>query len=300
MWILSGQGCAGLCGPKYRWEEEDMEKTVTVSTETFNEGDALPWAWREDTLLRVIDAYEFCLTNKHPRVGCAPKDGSQSEGGGFDGIEKVFAAIGIGSPQQPARRGVLSGDLFESPAQEPDALDDTIRNAPNIEVPAPVVQGREKRTSAPSGPLQNLPYPFIGQKAQVSSEDVVPFPPSPEPEDDSHSPPSGDTTGDDDAGEEVFEEGPSGTIEDSEATSDERRTSGSMSSLGRPVVSRYPWQFRVPPSRGTSFSSHQSPRQAVSTPRSRNTTSSNSRSTPSQSTGNRESSDSPMSYSTLR
>jgi hypothetical protein len=43
------------------------------------------------------------------------KSAERPSEGGFEGIEKVFAAVGLGSAAQPARRGMLSQDLFESP-----------------------------------------------------------------------------------------------------------------------------------------------------------------------------------------
>jgi hypothetical protein len=76
--------------------------------------DALPWSWKECTLLRVYEAYEFCLTLRVPR---SEKSAGRPSEGGFEGIEKVFAAVGLGgvAQPQPARRGMLSRDLFESP-----------------------------------------------------------------------------------------------------------------------------------------------------------------------------------------
>src|SRR5260370_42715779 len=32
LWIMTGQGCAGICGPWYRWEEEDEESATIHST----------------------------------------------------------------------------------------------------------------------------------------------------------------------------------------------------------------------------------------------------------------------------
>jgi hypothetical protein len=69
----------------------------------------------------------------------------------------------------------------------------------------------------------------------------------------------------------------------------DRRTSGSMSSLGHPIPSRYPFQYRRP--RGGSSLSSQS--RSHVTPQSYNSRSTPSRST--QSTGNAETSDSPWS-----
>jgi len=82
--------------------------------------DALPWSWKECALLRVHNAYEFGLRLHAP---CSEKSAERPSEGGFERIEKVFAAVGLGSAVQlqPARRGMLSQDLFESPngAQSP-------------------------------------------------------------------------------------------------------------------------------------------------------------------------------------
>ncbi|KAI0086063.1 hypothetical protein BDY19DRAFT_895416 [Irpex rosettiformis] len=299
LWVLSGQGCAGLCGPRYRWEEEDNEKTIAnFSQDNFIQGDSLPWSWREGTLLRVIDAFEFCLTNKHPRGPSGLGDKKDYLGvdtptgtAPFDGIEKVFAAIGVPSDKHPARRGALSNDLFESP----QATELRMEEPPHeIEPPEPAVHPREKEPAAPSASLEKLPYPFTGHRSQVSSQDPIPFPPSPEP---------GDTeavTSEGGEDEEEGEEHHSNDVESSEVTTDDRRTSGSMSSLGRPVPSRYPFSFRRPMSgRGSlSSNSHVSPFSHLT--HSTQSRSGQSHSThlsmSTQSTGNRESSDSPASY----
>ena len=164
--------------------------------------------------------------------------------------------------------------------------------------PVAAVQQKERTGSDPSGPLMSLPYPFTGFGAQISSEDVVPFPPSPAIEDKDVTTEGEGThhTGEEDedgAGEEEGEEEDE-EEDESEVPSSERRTSGSMSSLGRPIVSRYPFQFRRP--RGSmSSASHMSP-QTHSTPYSTQSQSTQSRSTrhsrSTQSTGNVESSDS--------
>ena len=78
LWILSGQSLGGLCGPRYRWEEEDTEKRLSVlSTGTAtgtgdeaawyrDDGVGLAWEWKECTRRRVQDAFEFCLADKPP------------------------------------------------------------------------------------------------------------------------------------------------------------------------------------------------------------------------------------------
>jgi len=46
--------------------------------------DALPWSWKECTLLRVYEAYEFCLTLRAPR---SEKSAGCPSEGGFEVIE---------------------------------------------------------------------------------------------------------------------------------------------------------------------------------------------------------------------
>ena len=70
LWITSGQGCAGICGPRYRWEEEDNEKTF-YAPETRNERLVERWVWLPLTVTRVQEAYEFCLTNRVKRRSTA-------------------------------------------------------------------------------------------------------------------------------------------------------------------------------------------------------------------------------------
>ena len=311
LWVFSGQGCAGLCGPRYRWEEEDAEKAAAAINDNVSDFDTLPWSWKECTILRIKDAYDFCLTNKPRGESALAKEKApehKEPSTPYPGMERIFAAVGLQSSPQPARRGVLSEELFESPRHTPEVDEVTgvkAKSAPELSAilpPIPAVQQREKQGADPSGPLMKLPYPFTGYGAQVSSEDVVPFPPSPAIED-KEVPIEGEETHhtgeEEEDGEEEEEEEEEGEEEgeeedESEVPSSERRTSGSMSSLGRPVASRYPFQFRRP--RGSmSSASHMSP-QTHSTPYSTQSRSTQSRSTrhsrSTQSTGNVESSDS--------
>ncbi len=306
LWIFSGQGCAGLCGPRYRWEEEDAEKAAAVLNDNVSDFDTLPWSWKECTILRIKDAYDFCLTNKPTRGESAlgKEKAPEQKEPSTPYAERIFAAVGLQTGPHPARRPILSEELFESPRHTPElheAVGVKAKSAPELSAilpPAPAVQQREKQGADPSGPLMKLPYPFTGYGAQVSSEDVIPFPPSPAIED-KEVPIEGEETHhtgeeeEEDGEAEDEEEGEEEEVE-SEVPSSERRTSGSMSSLGRPVVSRYPFQFRRP--RGSmSSASHMSP-QTHSTPYSTQSRSTQSRSTrhsrSTQSTGNVESSDS--------
>ncbi|KZP06789.1 hypothetical protein FIBSPDRAFT_966141 [Athelia psychrophila] len=315
LWVLSGQACAGLCGPRYRWEEEDAEKRASAYSENASLADeAVPWAWREGTQARVLAVYQFCLTT-HGRPYSAAAAGKEKGAGGqeeddyaglpnvatspefaFEGMEQVMAAVGFPAPASPhhARRGVLTGDLFDSPKDEGGfarelGLADVIPSVKRLS------REKEKNMAGPSGPLMSLPYPFAGQKAQVSNDNhndngmgmgSVPFP-SPDPEQgfdmtegegdgEDVAEGDGDDEEDDEEEEEEESEQPAG-----DTSLEAGRASGSMSSLGHPVSSRYPFQFRLPARNSGSASGrgsghHSGPSQS--------TTHSNSRSTASKST----------------
>jgi hypothetical protein len=264
LWIVSGQICAGFCGPRYRWEEEQAEKRASIYADNDSETDAIPWNWREGTQLRVQEAFDFCLTVRpSSRWGVTKKEVSGanqlppvSHSPAFDGMEQVMAAVGFPSSPPPARRGVLSEDLFETPKDEipPAELSAIIPKTARM-------TSREKDVAGPSGPLMSLPYPFSGYKAQRSSDDQVPFPPSPEHtesavEESEEVGEEYDAGAEEEEGEEEGEQAMAGSEEPSSQS--QGRTSGSMSSLGQPVSSRYPFQFRHPVrghSRGHSMSS---------------------------------------------
>ncbi|KAF8630583.1 hypothetical protein AX17_005395 [Amanita inopinata Kibby_2008] len=225
LWTLSGQGCAGLCGPRYRWEEEEVEKRrysyVYGDAGSEDLGSSLAWSWRQCTRMRVRHAYEFCLTTERP-VSWAEKRGQGVED---DGVAQVLAAVGFPSVPPPARRGVLSGDLFQDPKQLSASAD------------LPQVM---KRTSKERQQLTE-PYPFTMQGAQVSSANkMVPFPHSAsgESREREENPSSGATSGSTE-GMEI--------TENPTTSSGKTRGSDSFSSFGQPVTSRYPFQFRHPP-----------------------------------------------------
>ncbi|PFH52502.1 hypothetical protein AMATHDRAFT_2218 [Amanita thiersii Skay4041] len=272
LWILSGQGCAGLCGPRYRWEEEEAEKRRfsyiygDAGSEDF--ASSLIWSWRECTRMRVQRAYEFCLTTERPAVWSEKKP-IQIEP--VDDAQ-ILAAVGFPSIPPPARRSVLSGDLFEEPKEASGAS----------EILPKVV----KRSSKERQQLLTEPYPFAMQGAHISSDNrIVPFPhsSSSDDSDEDKAPSCGATTG----GLEV---------EQPTTSSAKTRESASLSSFGQPVSSKYPFQFRRPAGsngeqqRGTSESS--SP--ATTSSEATNGTSSSAESSQSrmtQSTGNVSSSD---------
>ncbi|KAG6860666.1 hypothetical protein C0995_008853 [Termitomyces sp. Mi166 len=317
LWIVSGQGCAGLCGPRYRWEEEEAEKRRSYYSDEVSLDDTIQWSWRECTRMRIQDAYNFCLTlrpsstwNRKEASGTAL--GANGDGEMPDDMEQVLAAIGLPSVPPPARRGALSGDLFESPQDESSVPPTDISQV----IPKVAKRSsKDKQVAGPSAPPTSLPYPFTAAGACVSSSDRVPFPPSPVPTGSKKTgSPSGrtgsgsgssvTTTEDEEDEEEEDEDDEEEEEEDDEDEDEEEedededededeepssgRGSESMSSLGQPVASRYPFQYRRP-GRGTSISSgaasHQTP-----TSLSRSMQSKASRGT--QSTGYRESSDS--------
>jgi hypothetical protein len=314
LWIFSGHGCAGLCGPRFRWQEEETEKRASVySVEDANEADALPWSWRDGARARIMEAYDFCKSSKSNKAGKKPLSDIQEASAPFSGMEQVLAAVGLPTSPQPARRGVLTGDLFENPEQGLPPAEEISEKALTNPVPEfssiiPPVK-RSPRKPAPSGPLTSLPYPFVGHHgAQMSSEEQVPFPPSPPHQKSveslqrsqrSRSSRQGSNKENveesDGANDEVEEEDLELELEGEEDVdieveeASERRTSGSMSSLGQPIPSRYPFQYRRP--RGGSSLSSQS--RSHITPQSYNSRSTPSRST--QSTGNAETTDSPWS-----
>ena len=264
-----------------------------------------------------MEAYDFCKTSKSNKAGKKALSDIQEASLPFSGMEQVLAAVGLPTSPQPARRGVLREDLFENPEQGTSHTEEIHEKAPTHPVPEfssviPPVKERSPRKRVPSGPLTSLPYPFAGHHgAQVSSEEQVPFPPSPRhpksveslkrsqrsrsSQQDSNKEnveESGVVTNDEvEEEEEELElelEGEEDVDIEVEEASD-RRTSGSMSSLGQPIPSRYPFQYRRP--RGGSSQSSQS--RSHVTPHSYNSRSTPSRST--QSTGNVETSDSPWS-----
>lgn len=227
------------------------------------------WSWRACTRERIQDLFDFCLVTT--KSGGRERDPSEDA----RVTEQVMAAVGLG-PHASNRRPVLSDDFFKGPGGEAGPSTDR-------------ALGEDQ-----GGPLMQLPYPFTTKgSAQVSSDDEkVPFPPSvpsDEKTSDEKETSGGTTTNEDDddemdADEEDAEEERLAAGASEEPSSG--RASGSMSSLGHPVSSRYPFQMRRP-TRGTSMNSSSSPASRA-TPRSLQSRISGT----TQSTGNRESTDS--------
>ncbi|KAF8578536.1 hypothetical protein K439DRAFT_1648755 [Ramaria rubella] len=297
LWILSGTACAGLCGPRYRWEEDEQNidpKRTAVSDS---------WSWKEGTRARVHEAWEFCLTSTARPV---PRDRTTAADDEFAGLEEVLAAV---------RPSVLSRDFFQREGRE--GLSDII--PPADEVRDAFGSQRSRR----SDPLRVLPYPFegwTGEKVEGGEkvdkgkgrETMIPFP-SPvggeerEGEEEQEDEEDGDEDEDDEDDEDGEEdEDDEDGEEDGEEEDDKlspsasaRRTSESMSSLGRPIppsATAYPFAFR-PSACSTPSSGRRAHTRSTPSSRSLGTRShSHSHSTPSGSTpSNKESTDSPRS-----
>ena len=121
----------------------------------------LPWTWRENTVIRVYEAWEFCLTNKLPsRLGGSgdEKKTDSERGMAFEGMEKVFAAVGLGgSAPPPARRGILSGELFASPEPHDENSGTGIVEETRV-TPPPSAQIREKKATLLVFPVLSRSY----------------------------------------------------------------------------------------------------------------------------------------------
>jgi hypothetical protein len=293
LWILSGLGCGGICGPRYRWEEEEAEKTGAA---TSDEPDALDhlswsWSWRECTRLRVQEAFDFCLTQRAEiRQEKAPEiDIPSAMSHGFAPLDEVVmaatrtpaAAPPIFNQPYVAKRGVLSTELFSTP---------TAPTYPRPAALAPIPSLSEGEHTGPlpstsissSGPLRSLPYPLAAAPSPPASPSpVFPFPvrnidaerrveaseatavvrqgsmSAEEALDvggDEETVGEGEAVGlegdddeDDDFGLDLAE----GEELDARFSSERETRSGSMSSLGQPINTRYPFEYRQPVPGGT-------------------------------------------------
>jgi len=285
LWAMSGMACGGLCGPRFRWEEDRNEKFMHTDAAE-EEADAIPWGWRECTRLRIQDAHDFCMTTRpsHP-----PKPKRVEEEEPFEGLDRVLAAVGFPQQPAPARRGMLSQDLFTLPPPPP------LQGIGDILPPADL---NRPSTDGSQPPIKNLPYPFNEYPTATGSSAGPPVPfPTPAPA--AHPRPSTDTgTGTADVtdmmtdevvdteemGDEELldeeDEHDSAEIEDLDEDDDDydggerspaERTSGSMSSLGQPLPmahTTYPFAYGRP-SRATSAATrttgtHSRPSQSAS------------------------------------
>jgi hypothetical protein len=103
--------------------------------------------------------------------------------GGFEGIEKVLAAVELGGAAQPtpARRGMLSRDLFESQNGAQSRRIGTA-NGQKCITPPPEALVHEKSMAEgdKNASVKDLPYPFPAFGPRDSNEQQqIPFPPSP-------------------------------------------------------------------------------------------------------------------------
>ncbi|KDQ12604.1 hypothetical protein BOTBODRAFT_56655 [Botryobasidium botryosum FD-172 SS1] len=322
LWILSGQRCAGVCGPRYRWEESALEESAAEEESVLE--DERPdrveygWAWRQGTRVRVREAWEFCATGPTGK-GRAEKRTSRGSGVGEKGKGKgrVRGSVGnlkrgsVGNGNGDGEDGVIvervladNDQLYGSPGASSSARQKSKSTSfPILPVPIPAgMPGPSKpapillpqTSSSSSGPLKALPYPFAQFPAAVGgsggSETRVAFPPKASKDEDGSKNGNGNggavivpvrsgvpsaeglessgVDADVDHGDEEEEEEPEyddaeyddaeGEGEEGEEEGDEtypgrrRRESsehgtGSMSSLGQPVNTRYPFGFRRPP-----------------------------------------------------
>ena len=85
--------------------------------------------------------------------------------GGFERIEKVFAAVGLGGAAHPppARRGMLLRDLFESRSGAESRRSSAANGKEGITPPHEAVLHEESIAEGEkNAPLKNLAYPFAG------------------------------------------------------------------------------------------------------------------------------------------
>ena len=265
LWIASGQSCAGVCGPRYRWEELDRQEwedatnaglaekygsgsrrhlslsgdsTIGgVDKETGDIADQLGWQWRENTRRRVREAYEFCLLAPLPRhrqrgsiTAPVPKETDDSHSPTSPPLTALEQAL-LAS-RHPGRKHLVP-DLFEKPA----AGDiDAIQLVP----PAAHLPLTSPDPSARSGPISKLPYPFPSYQpgAPLQRRDSVPFP---SPHDQAEELEEGGSQMEEVLDDEDYPED-GDYIEEGEADEmgylPERPASASLSSLGQPIHPR--------------------------------------------------------------
>ena len=179
----------------------------------------LPCSWRDGTRSRVVGAYDFCKTSESNKT---------ARNQAFSNVQETSEEVSEKALTNP----VPDFSSIISPVKE---------SAPH--------------KPALSGPLMSLPYPFVAHHStEVSSEEQIPFPPSPRHprsiESLNHSQRSRQ-----DSNKENVEESDIVTNDESEEGELELE-GGLISSLGRPIPSRYPFQYRRP--RGGSSLSSQS------------------------------------------
>jgi len=156
-----------------RSEKSELGMAVAMGA---RDVDALP--------LCVYQAYEVFLTLRAPR---SDKSAERPSKGGFEGIEKVFAAVGLGgaAQSQPTHRSVLSRDLFENPngakSRRSSVANERGDGQEGINQPSDaLVHEKSMAEGDKEVPHEDLPFPFPGFGLRGSSEqEQIPFPPSP-------------------------------------------------------------------------------------------------------------------------
>ncbi len=170
---------------------------------------------------------------------------------------RCFAAVGLGgaAETQSARRDKLSRDLFETPNGATSRRSSAANGHGQEGITLPpdaVVHEKSVAEGDKNAPLKNLPYPFPGFGPRDSSEqEQIPLPPSPAVMQE-----SAGGGGDDEVvveveggivveveeeGEEEEDEEDFNPRSSKEPSSFSGRASDSLSSLGHPVPSRYPF-----------------------------------------------------------
>ncbi|EJD00289.1 uncharacterized protein FOMMEDRAFT_30381 [Fomitiporia mediterranea MF3/22] len=280
LWLMSGQLCAGVCGPRFRWEEPEERPGYAkgLDEEQFEEAQGVlsTWTWRACTRARVYDAYDLCLFLPPPSTKAAEKardvsteKSARRAGGVMDEseedavLDRVLAAAGLPKAPPPARRGMLRGELFNTPPElRRELSEEAVVQEITISSPKPPGTREGSSRSSRERPPSNMkPYPFTTYPARQGSQDMgtpsqvkIPFPPSPRTS--KHSDREGSGHEAEEEGEEEEEDVEEEGEEDIEVGEgyDEfglnveepssGRNSASMSSLGQQIPSRFPFQFR--------------------------------------------------------
>ena len=155
---------------------------------------------------RYMDRHRRSRSGKDRELSSEKSEFGAENDEGFDGIERVLAAVGFPSTASPSRRGVLSEDLFAAPTsfmgREPQKQEyptiEPLRYRHDEPGPStgmfsdlepPMMAKRSSRDKIPGSsttigevPIVDLPYPFTKPgSGQVSSNDLVLFPTSAKP-----------------------------------------------------------------------------------------------------------------------
>jgi hypothetical protein len=117
------------------------------------------------------------------RAPRSEKSAERPSEGGFECLEKVSAAVGLGGGAQlpQARRGMLSHNLFESPnGAQPRRRSAAFGQEGITPPPDALIHEKSMAEGEKNAPLTNLPYPSTGFGPRDSGEqEQIPFQPSP-------------------------------------------------------------------------------------------------------------------------